>query len=58
MNQFNPLSLSLQKEIANRNICLESEIDKSITKARTYFRAKTLKLVENHQSHRDIRILE
>lgn len=30
MKHFNPLSLSLQKEIAKRNICLESEIERSI----------------------------
>ena len=30
MKHFKPLSLSLQKEIAQRNICLESEIDKSM----------------------------
>jgi 3-deoxy-D-arabino-heptulosonate 7-phosphate (DAHP) synthase len=29
MNYFKPLSISLQKEIAQRNICLESEIDRS-----------------------------
>jgi hypothetical protein len=30
MKHFKPLSLSLQKEIAQRNICLESEIDRSM----------------------------
>ncbi len=30
MKHFKPLSLSLQKEIAQKNICLESEIDRSM----------------------------
>ncbi len=30
MNHSKPLSISLQKEIAQRNICLESEIDRSM----------------------------
>ena len=30
MKHFNPLSLSLQKEIAKRNSCLESEIERSM----------------------------
>ena len=34
---FKPLSLSLQKEIVQRNICLESQIDRSMDSCRWFF---------------------